>query len=126
MLDLDEPISMPDMSLNDPSNFDCALFKGSGLDGVTVDSLPPSIIEDKSYAIEEGYLSDYCRFIILWMFMPLMSGGVHELDVDFGLKFGPFDGDGPRMSGPITLGDSRVHEGSQSRDLEVDSSYAPI
>jgi len=121
VLDSDEPLSMLNMTLNDPSNFDCALC-----DGVTADSFPPSIIEDKSYVVDEGYVSDCYKFITLMMSIPPMSGGMHQLDLDFKLKFGPFDGDGPRMSGPITLGDSRVHEGSQSRDLEVDSSYAPI
>jgi len=37
-------------------------------------------------------MSDCCRFITLLMSMPLMSGGVPEIDVDFRLEFGPFDG----------------------------------
>jgi len=37
-----------------PFQFDCALFEGYGLDGVTVDSLPPSI-EDKPYDVDDGY-----------------------------------------------------------------------
>jgi len=30
--------------------------------------------------------------------MPPMSGGVHEMDADFEFDFGPYDGDGPKMS----------------------------
>jgi len=62
-----------------------------------VDSLPASIIEDNPYAVDEGYASGCCRFITLMMSMLLMSGGVHELDVDVELDFGLFDGNGPRM-----------------------------
>jgi len=32
------------------------------------------------------------------MSMPPMSGGVPEIDVNFRLEFGPFDGNGPRMT----------------------------
>jgi len=42
-------------------------------------------------------VSDCYRFISLIMSIPLMSGGAHELDLDFELEFGPIDGDGPRM-----------------------------
>ena len=52
MLDPGEPVNMLNMSPNDPSSFDCALFVSYGLDGVTADSLPTSIVEDKSYAID--------------------------------------------------------------------------
>jgi len=44
VLDSDEPVSMLDMTPNDPSSFDCALFEGYALDGVTVESLPASLI----------------------------------------------------------------------------------
>ena len=97
MLDSNKPVSMLDMTLNDPSSFDCTLFEASGLDGVVVVSLPPSIIEDRPYVVDERYVSDCYRFITLMMSMPPMSGGVHELDLDFELEFGRFDGDGPRM-----------------------------
>ena len=30
--------------------------------------------------------------------MPIMSGGVHEMDVDVEFGFGPVDSDGPRMT----------------------------
>ena len=36
VLDPDEPVNMLDTSPNDPASFDCALFEGYGLDGVTV------------------------------------------------------------------------------------------
>ena len=98
VLNSNEPVRMLNMTLNDPSNFDCTLFEGSGLDDVMVDSLPPNIIEDKPYAIDEGYVSDCCRFITLMMSTPPVSGGVPEIDVDFSLEFGPFDGNGPRMT----------------------------
>jgi len=91
VVDSDELVNILHMILNDPSSFDCDLFEGSGLDDVTVDSLPPSIIRDEPYAVDEGYLSNLCKFVTLWMFMPPISGGVPEHDVDFGLEFGPFD-----------------------------------
>ena len=93
VVDYDEPVSMLEITQNDPSGFDYALFEGFGLDGVTADSLAPSVVKDKPYAIDEGYVIDCCRFITLMMFMPPMSGSVHELDLDFKLEF-PFDGDG--------------------------------
>jgi len=97
VLDSTEPVNILEMTLNDPSSVD-TFFEGSGVDGVKVDSFPPSIIEDNPYTIDEGYMSGCCRFVTLLMFMPPMSGGVPDLDVDVELKFGPFDGDGPRMT----------------------------
>jgi len=97
VLDSNELVSMLDMTLNDPSSFNCTLFEGSGLDGVTIDSLSPSIIKDKPYAVDKDYLSDCCRFITLMMSMPPTSGEVHELDLDFELEFGPFDRGEPGM-----------------------------
>ena len=70
VVDPDEPVSMLDMTPNNPSSFDCALFEGCGLDGVMVDSLPPSIIQDKPYTVDEGFLSDCYRFTTLLMSMP--------------------------------------------------------
>jgi len=92
-----EPVSMLDVTLNDPSSFDCTLFEGPGHHGVTVNSLPPSLIEDNPYVVDEDYVSYCYRFITFMMSMPLMSEGVHELDLDFELEFRPFDGGGPRM-----------------------------
>jgi len=94
VLDLDEPVNILDMSSSDPSHFDCTLFKGYGLDGVTMDFFPSSIVEDEPYAIDETYLSFCYRFTILLMSMPSMSGGEHELDVDVEIDFegGPSDG----------------------------------
>ena len=60
-----ESVGILEMSLKDPSSFDCTLSEGSGLDGVTVDSLQPSIVENKPYTIDEGYLSGSCRFVTL-------------------------------------------------------------
>jgi len=37
VVDSNEPVSMLEMTLNDPSSIDCALFEGSGLDNVKVD-----------------------------------------------------------------------------------------
>jgi len=96
VLDSNEPVSMIDMTLNDPSNFDCTLFEGSGLDDVTVDSLSPSILENKPYAVDEGYLSACCRFVTLWMSIPPMSEGVHEPNLEF--EFGLSSGGGSRMN----------------------------
>jgi len=97
VVDSNELVSMIEMSQNDPSSFDCTLFKGSGLDNVKVDSFPPSIVETKSCAVDEGYVSACCRFFTLWMSMPPMGGGVNELDLDVEFDFGPYDGDGPKM-----------------------------
>jgi len=96
--DSDEPMDVLDMTLNDPSNFECPLFEGYGLNGVTVDSMPPNIIEDRPYAVDEGYLSSCCRFVILWMSIPPISGGVPEVDANFKLDIRPFDGSRPRMT----------------------------
>ena len=65
MLNSNEPVSMIDITLNDPSSFECTLFQGSGLDGVTVDYFPPSIVENEPYAVDEGYLRACCGFVIL-------------------------------------------------------------
>jgi len=94
-----EPMSMLDMISNDPSNFNCTLFEGSGLDGVTVDSLPPSIIEDKPCAVDEGYLSGLCRFVTLMMSMPPVEGVEYDVDVDINVEFegGPSDDAYPRI-----------------------------
>ena len=97
-IDLDEPVDLPYSNLNDPSSISYALFEGFGLDNVKEDSFPPNIIETKPYAIDEGYLSECCRFITLWMSMPLVSGELQEVDVDMDFDFGPYDGERPRMS----------------------------
>ena len=73
VVDSTVPVNILDMTLNDPSSVNYAFFEGSRLDGIKVDSLLPSIVENKPYAIDEGYLSACCRFITLWMSMPLMS-----------------------------------------------------
>jgi len=87
-------MSMFKITQNDLSSFDCALFKGYGLDGVMVDSLPPSIVENKPYAIDEGCLSNLCRFVTLMMSMPPMDGIGCDADVEFDVVFKgrPFDG----------------------------------
>jgi len=93
----DETMDVLDMTLNDPSSFTYTLFEGSGLNNVKVNSFPPSIVETKPYAVDEGYLSACCRFVILWMSMPPVSERVHEIDVDVEFDFGPHDGDGLKM-----------------------------
>jgi len=97
-IDLDEPVDLPYSNLNDPSSISYALFEGFGLDNVKEDSFPPNIIETKPYAIDEGYLSECCRFITFWMSMPPMSGGLQEEDVDMDFDFGSYDGERPKMS----------------------------
>jgi len=93
--DSDEPIDVLDVTLNNPSSFDCILFEGPGLDNVKVDSFPPSIVETKPYAVDEDYLSVCCRLFTFWMSMP--RGGVHEIDADVEFDFGPYNGDRPKM-----------------------------
>jgi len=90
-------VDVLDITLNDPSSFACTLFKGLGLDDVKMDSFPHNIVETEPYAVDEGYLSACYRFITLWMFMLLMSGGIQELEFDVEFEFGPYDGDGPKL-----------------------------
>ena len=42
--------------------------------------LPPSIIKHGPYVVDEGYLSDVCRFVTLMMSMPRMSGVKSDMD----------------------------------------------
>jgi len=98
IVESNEPVDLHDTSLNDASSISCALFKGLGLDNVKEDSFPPNIVETEPNAVDEGYLSTYCRFITFWMSIPPVSGGVQEVDADMKFEFGPYDGDGPKMS----------------------------
>ena len=74
VFDSNEPVSMIDITLNDPSSFDCTLSEGSVLDGVMMDSLPSCIIENRPYAADEGCLRNLYRFVTLMMFMPPVDG----------------------------------------------------
>jgi len=65
IVDSDEPMDVLDVTLNDPFSFECTLFECFGLNDVTVDSMPPSIIDDRLYAVDEGYLSACCRFVTM-------------------------------------------------------------
>ena len=89
IIELDDPMDLPHMILNDPFSFSSPLFEGLGLDDVKVDCFPPSIVETKPYAIDGGYLSSCCRFITLWMSMPPLAGGVQKLKLDMEFDFGP-------------------------------------
>jgi len=51
-INLDEPVDLPDLTLNDPSSFSCPLFEGLGLDDGEVDSFPPSIVETEPYIVD--------------------------------------------------------------------------
>ena len=72
--------------MNDPSSISCTLFEGLGLDNGKEDSFPPNIVETEPCAVDEGYLSECCRFITFWMSMPPVSGGVQE-EVDVDMEF---------------------------------------
>jgi len=96
-VDSSELMVLHDTSLNNPSSISCALFEGLGLDNDKEDSFPLNIVETEPYAVDEGYLSEYYRFISFWMSMPPVSGGVQEVDADFEFEFGPFDSDGPKI-----------------------------
>jgi len=72
-------------SPNDPPIVDCDLFKGQGLDSMNVEPLPLSIVRDKPYAIDEGYLSYCYKFMILMLSMPPLSGVERNLDMDCAL-----------------------------------------
>jgi len=100
VVDSSEPVSMLELMQNDHSSFYCALFEGYGLDGVMVNSLPPSIIKDDPHAVDEGYLSNLCRFVSLMMSMPPMDGIGCDVDMEFDVVFGggPSDGAHPRIS----------------------------
>ena len=95
VLDSNKLVSMLNMTLNDPSSFDCTLFEGSGFDGLTVDSLPPNIVENEPYIVNEGYLNNLCRFVTLMMSMTAMDGIGCDVDVVF--EGGPSDGAHPRI-----------------------------
>ena len=74
IVDLDEPKDLSDLNLTDPSSISCALFEVLGLGNVKEDSFPHNIVETEPYAVDEGYLSECCRFITFWMSMPPVSG----------------------------------------------------
>ena len=76
IVESNEPMDLHDTSLNDPSSISCVLFEGLGLDNVKEDSFPPNIVETEPYVVDEGYLSECCRFITFWMSMPPVSGGL--------------------------------------------------
>jgi len=98
IVESNEPKDLLDTNLNNPSSISCALFEGLRLDNVKEDSFPPNIVDTEPYAVDEGYLSTYCRFITFWMSMPPVSGGLQEVDVDMAFDFGLYDGDRPKMS----------------------------
>jgi len=110
---------MLEITQNDPSGFNCALFEGSRFNGITVDSLPSSIVEDEPYAVDEAYLSACCRFVTLWMSMPPISRGVPKLDVDVGLEFGPLDRGGLRII--VILGPSLWMTLMSKKDLNPET-----
>jgi len=64
-----------------------------------VHSLPPNIVENEPHAIDEGYLSNLCRFVTLMMSMPPMDGIGCDVDVEFDVVFegGSFDGAHPKV-----------------------------
>ena len=97
IVDSDEPMDVLDMTLNDPSSFNCTLFKGLGLDDVKVDSFPPIIVETNPYTVDEVYFSTCCRFVTLWMSMPPMSGCIYEMDLEFEVEFELSSKHGARM-----------------------------
>ena len=62
-----------------------------------MDLMPPSIVEDEPYAVDEGYLNNYCRLVTLMMFMPPVSGVECDMNVDIEIEFEgrPSDGAHP-------------------------------
>jgi len=90
---------MVEITQNDPSSFDCALFEGYGVDGVMVDSLPSSIIKDEPDAADEDCLSNLSRFVTLLMSIPPMDGIRCDVNVEFDVVFEgqPSDGVHPRI-----------------------------
>jgi len=56
--------------------------------------MPHSVVKGKPCTVDEGYLSDLCRFMILMMFMLPMSGVECNMDVEIEIEFegGPSDG----------------------------------
>jgi len=61
VIGLDEPEHLTEMTQNDPSRLNYALFEDQGLDYVKLEFMPPSIVKGKPYAIDEGYLSDFMQ-----------------------------------------------------------------
>ena len=101
IVESNEPVVLDDKNLNDPSSFSCVSFEGLGLDNDQEDLIPPTIVETKPYAVDEGYLNECCRFMTLWMSVPPMSGGLEEVDVEMEIDFGLFADDGPKVK--VTL-----------------------
>jgi len=93
-IDLVKLEHLTEMTKYDTSNLNCALFEGQRLDYVKVESMPPSIVKGKPYAVDEGYLSDLCKFVSLMTSMPPMSEVERDMDVDIEIAFegGPSDG----------------------------------
>jgi len=83
----DEHVNMLNMTQNYPSRLNYTLFEGQELDHVKVESMPSSIIKDEPYAVDEGYLSELCRFMTLMISMPPISVIGSDMDVDFGIAF---------------------------------------
>ena len=48
-----------------------------------VKHLSPSIIKDKPYTFDEGYLSTFCRFEQLMLCLPPL----HGFEIDMNMKF---------------------------------------
>jgi len=96
---LNEHVNILDIHSNDPPIFYYASFEGQGFDNVKVESMPPSIVKDEPYAVNERYSSDCCRFVTLIKSMPTVSRVECDIDVDIEIEFegGPFDGTHPRI-----------------------------
>jgi len=80
-----------------PSDFDWILTEDPNQEYVKVEfatSMLPSIPEVETYASNESFMSDYCRFTQLILSLPLMKGV--NLDFDLGIEY---DDNGPSDRG---------------------------
>jgi len=108
-----------------------SLFKGYGLDGVMVDSLPPSIVKNKPYVVDEGCFNNLFRFVTLMISMPPMDDIGCDVDVEFDVVFkgGTSNGARPRrivFMDPALWKYFYAKEGPQPQILEVVSSFATV
>jgi len=84
---LDEYVNLLVICPNGPSSFGYDLYEDQGLDSMKVGPLPPSIIKDEPYDIDEVYLSDCYKFVTLILYMPPLNGVENEFDMDVEFDF---------------------------------------
>ena len=78
----------------DPFVFEYAISEGLGLDFARIEfnvSMPPSILNEETYATNEVSMSDYCRFAQVMQSMPAIDNMECDFDIGVKLTSGPSD-----------------------------------